>query len=701
MDEEDSQTRINPQAGPRFDQRTGFASLPVGKLFLDRYEIRGILGRGGMGTVYRVTDTVGDIDLALKALPPEVAMDPTEMQRVRDNFKLVHELHHPNIASVKTLEQDTSNGSYYLLMEMVEGENLMQFADGRGGPQALEFWLRYIKQIADGLDFAHQRGIIHRDIKPSNLYLNADGDIKLLDFGIASQVRTSMMHITGMQPELSGTATYMPPEQWKGQRQGPESDQYALAATVYHLIEGRCPFESKHLGALRSAVLNETPQQPARLPDRQWQVLRQALAKEPEARFKSCGAFYDALETATRPREFKAFKRSVSAVIGLVLAGAIGFFWPREAIPVVAAPVIEKPVEPVVLEDPAPDPKARDEADHARAQAVAYQYKGRRMNVAAFYPADWSRAMEALIEANALFKAEAFTNATPAYAAASTLFTNVIQRTTTLQTEEARAEAMRMADELSAAQKALNEEWRSVGEQLASVEGLAVKMPEQARAILADLETANEALYAAQTLADLDSPRTTIQRVRRTLNQILVELAKAPKVLAPPIPKPAVAQTGNVLVTLKPPPDFRGDLSGLQLTHNGKVLDRPFPVALTELPIGRHQFQLNRDAVLEPDAASLAVLIEAGKDQHLEIPLRYKPSFLVVEVEPEQAELLLRSDAGEKVIGAGKLPTEPGSYQIIAKANGYKTLTQAVTLERGKSELVSLKLKTVKVSVRP
>jgi formylglycine-generating enzyme required for sulfatase activity len=273
----------------------------AGDLVLGRYRVTDELGQGGMGVVYRCFDEVAGIDVALKALPPEVAHNSGEMDEVRENFRLVSKLHHPNIANINTLERDSVTGDYYLVMECVDGLDLRQWARkrrGEGRPLKLDEVVILAHSMASALDYAHAQRVIHRDIKPSNVRVNFEGDVKVLDFGLAAQLHTSLSRVSQAYRGTSGTGPYMAPEQWQGRRQGAAADQYALAASVYELLAGVPPFENHDPAVLREAVLKQDVLPLAGVPPHVNAALLRGLAKEPGGRFPDCAAFVAALGRA-------------------------------------------------------------------------------------------------------------------------------------------------------------------------------------------------------------------------------------------------------------------------------------------------------------------------------------------------------------------------------------------------------------------
>ena len=301
-----------------------------GDLILRRYKVLGSLGRGGMGVVYKCFDETAGIEIALKALPPELSHDEEEMEDIKANFQIVSKLVHQNICISKNLEKDSSNGNYYLIMECVEGEDLRRWIRQKRteGPLTPDDILPVVRQIAEALDYAHGEGIIHQDIKPGNVMIDQDGRIKILDFGLAAQIHSSMSRVSMAYHGTSGTATYMAPEQWRGQAQRAAADQYALAAMTYEMLAGRLPFEVSDTTLLREAVLNEQPQPIENLPKHVQNALLKALSKKPEDRFSSCSEFVDALEWqkvgGTNRKSGKGMWVALAAVIVLAVIG-IGY----------------------------------------------------------------------------------------------------------------------------------------------------------------------------------------------------------------------------------------------------------------------------------------------------------------------------------------------------------------------------------------
>ena len=286
---------------------------------IDQYELVRELGGGGFGTVYLAKDTVSCINVAVKGLPPFVRNSREEMENIRSNFALVSRLHHPNIAAALVLHpakevayssEDVrqklrvDSGDTLMVMEYAPGVTLSkwrkQFPDGKVPlKQALEI----VRQVASALDYAHGERILHRDVKPANVMVETrpDGHIeaRVLDFGLAAEIRSSMGRVSREIHDTSGTRPYMAPEQWLGNKQGPATDQYALAVLSHELVTGEVPFASLFDTGdpvlMMTVVTTRAPEIPADLPEPVRYALARALEKKPEERFPSCAAFAAAL----------------------------------------------------------------------------------------------------------------------------------------------------------------------------------------------------------------------------------------------------------------------------------------------------------------------------------------------------------------------------------------------------------------------
>jgi len=188
---------------------------------LGSHEITGVLGRGGMGEVYRARDTKLKRDVAIKVLPDEFSRDPDRVNRFQREAEMLASLNHPNIAAIYDLEE--ANDTRFLVLELVEGETLAERIER--APLPVEEALNIGKSICEALEAAHEKGIVHRDLKPANVKLTADGKVKVLDFGLAKAFETEPARNLSNSPTLVsgsipgvilGTAAYMSPEQARG-----------------------------------------------------------------------------------------------------------------------------------------------------------------------------------------------------------------------------------------------------------------------------------------------------------------------------------------------------------------------------------------------------------------------------------------------------------------------------------------------------
>ena len=302
----------------------------AGDLIMNRYKILAELGQGGMGVVYRCLDETAGIEVALKALPPELSHNTLEMEDIKENFQLVAKLIHQNIAVSKNLERDSSNGNYYLIMECCEGEDLRRWIrrKRKEGSLTPEEVIPVIHQVADALDYAHSEEVIHRDIKPGNIMISSAGKVKVLDFGLAAQIHTSMTRVSMAYHGTSGTGPYMAPEQWRGRAQGAPADQYALAVMTYEMLAGHLPFESPDPAVLKQAVLDEDPEEISSVPQTVRDAVKRAMSKDPSARFASCSDFVAALGGKTNKKVQRSGKNrfpvwaAVLIIAAMVLGGA-------------------------------------------------------------------------------------------------------------------------------------------------------------------------------------------------------------------------------------------------------------------------------------------------------------------------------------------------------------------------------------------
>ncbi len=237
---------------------------------IGHYRIAEKIGQGGMGEVYRATDTKLKRDVALKLLPDAFAQDPDRMARFSREAQLLASLNHPNIAAIHGIEE--AEGKRALVMELVAGETLAERL--QRGPMPLEETIAVAKQIAEALEDAHERGIIHRDLKPANVKITPTGVVKLLDFGLAKALEDDAP--SPSSPDLSqsptfsaaatnagvilGTAAYMSPEQARGQKADRRSDIWSFGALVLEMLTGKMAFSGDTVSDVLANVLAREPE---------------------------------------------------------------------------------------------------------------------------------------------------------------------------------------------------------------------------------------------------------------------------------------------------------------------------------------------------------------------------------------------------------------------------------------------------------
>src|SRR5215510_6008592 len=256
---------------------------------IGKYEIVRPLGKGAMGQVYRARDTMLDRDVALKVMVASIADDPELKTRFEREAKAVARMTHPNVVNVFDLGSH-ADGSPFIAMELLKGQDL-QKAVRTGQPMPLERKVAIMVQVLTGLAHAHQAGIVHRDIKPANIFLNNDGSVKIMDFGVA-RLTTASMTGTG---NIVGTADYMSPEQVKGAKVDGRSDLFSVGCMLFELLAGRRPFHAENLMAIFYKITHDDPdfgilpggpEYDALLP-----VVQKALARDLEQRYQSAYDF--------------------------------------------------------------------------------------------------------------------------------------------------------------------------------------------------------------------------------------------------------------------------------------------------------------------------------------------------------------------------------------------------------------------------
>lgn len=261
---------------------------------IKHYRITARLGKGGMGEVYRATDTMLEREVAIKVLPQSFAADSVRLARFNREAKALAALNHPNIAVIHGIEQ--SDNIHALIMELVEGETLGERLQRE--PMTVEEALDCCRQIAEALEAAHEKGIIHRDLKPENVKIDHDGHVKVLDFGLAKEVvdptssgnqaeSPTITHMTTLPGELLGTAPYMSPEQARARPVDKRSDIWSFGCVLYECLTGKALFQGEDVTETLASIIKGEPDWAA-LPDDTPStielLLRKCLAKDRKQR---------------------------------------------------------------------------------------------------------------------------------------------------------------------------------------------------------------------------------------------------------------------------------------------------------------------------------------------------------------------------------------------------------------------------------
>jgi eukaryotic-like serine/threonine-protein kinase len=296
-------------------------SLAVGTK-LGPYEIVVLLGEGGMGEVYRATDTRLDRPVVIKIIRAHLSSEPDSRERFEREARAISALNHPNICHL--YDVGTWDGNSYLVLECLEGETLADRL--RKGALPFAQTLRYGTELADALDTAHRRGIVHRDLKPGNIFLTSHGECKILDFGLAKLEEETFPEMTTVLGSTAltspgstvGTLAYMSPEQARGEPLDARTDLFSFGAVLYEMATGKMAFRGKTSAMICKAILDETPsplsQANPELPQRLDEIVSKALEKDRELRYQSAAEIRSDLQRLKRDSESgKSVSRAAAA----------------------------------------------------------------------------------------------------------------------------------------------------------------------------------------------------------------------------------------------------------------------------------------------------------------------------------------------------------------------------------------------------
>ncbi len=262
---------------------------------LGKYEIVEKIGQGAMGEVFRAHDPVLGRDVAVKTMAASLGADAEQRSRFQREAQSAGRLNHPNIITVYDFGEE--QGQVYIAMELLEGEDLKDLA-ARGPAFSLQRTLDVMDQLCEGLAFAHAKGVVHRDLKPANVHVQPNGQVKIMDFGLA-RLNTSDMTRAGM---IMGTPNYMSPEQVRGEKASARSDVFSLGVVFYELLAGRRAFDADSLHAVLFQVMQAEPPDLGGLrpdlPAPLLEVVRRAMHKDAAQRYADAAEMRDALRAA-------------------------------------------------------------------------------------------------------------------------------------------------------------------------------------------------------------------------------------------------------------------------------------------------------------------------------------------------------------------------------------------------------------------
>ncbi|MEE8549912.1 MAG: serine/threonine-protein kinase, partial [Gemmatimonadota bacterium] len=275
-----SQPDFEVPAAPAEEPATPDPHKLIGRT-VSHYDVVDVLGAGGMGVLYRATDTRLGRTVALKFLPPQWSLDGAFKARFEREARAVAALDHPNVCAIHEIGE-TDEGQLFIAMAFYDGETVKEKI--ARGPLAVDEAMELAAQAASGLAAAHRAGLVHRDIKPANLMVTGEGVLKILDFGLAKTDETALTE-SGI---VLGTPAYMSPEQTRGEGVDARTDLWSLGVVLYEMLTAQRPFGGKDM-AVFHAILHEEPRPPgelrADLPSEMEEMVLRLLSKDPEARY--------------------------------------------------------------------------------------------------------------------------------------------------------------------------------------------------------------------------------------------------------------------------------------------------------------------------------------------------------------------------------------------------------------------------------